>query len=79
MDDILKCYIYLPIFIYSGCIATCKRDYEFPNGVTRLAITCMNEEWHIYGTDWDSIPHCEREFYSKMISFFGVKSIICAR
>ncbi|XP_043601962.1 hemocytin isoform X2 [Bombus pyrosoma] len=45
--------------IDSGCIATCKRDYEFPNGVTRLAITCMNEEWHIYGTDWDSIPHCE--------------------
>ncbi|KOX75564.1 Hemocytin [Melipona quadrifasciata] len=45
--------------INSGCIATCKHDYEFPNGMTKLAVTCTNKEWHIYGTDWNSVPHCE--------------------
>ncbi|KZC09215.1 Hemocytin [Dufourea novaeangliae] len=43
----------------SGCIATCFENYKFPNGVTQLAITCSYKGWHIFGTDWNSVPHCE--------------------
>lgn len=56
---------YLQTFTCSGCIAICKHDYEFPNGMTKLAVTCTNKEWHIYGTDWDSVPHCERELHAQ--------------
>lgn len=44
--------------------------------MTKLAVTCTNKEWHIYGTDWDSIPHCEREFRTKMISYFITGNVI---
>ncbi|KAG7205161.1 hypothetical protein KM043_018256 [Ampulex compressa] len=43
----------------SGCIATCSTNYKFPNGVAQLAITCSDKQWNIFGTDWNSIPHCE--------------------
>ncbi|XP_026667953.1 hemocytin isoform X2 [Ceratina calcarata] len=43
----------------SGCIATCSNGYQFPNGVTQLAIQCTDKEWHVSGTEWTSIPHCE--------------------
>ncbi|CAK9818181.1 SSPO [Anthophora quadrimaculata] len=43
----------------SGCIATCNRGYKFPNGVSRLPITCNDKEWQISDTDWHSVPHCE--------------------
>ncbi|XP_071561739.1 hemocytin [Temnothorax nylanderi] len=43
----------------SGCIASCAPDYKFPNGALQLTITCVDKEWHIGGTEWNSIPHCE--------------------
>ncbi|XP_076276507.1 hemolectin isoform X2 [Lasioglossum baleicum] len=43
----------------SGCIASCNQNYKFPNGVSQLAVTCSEEQWHIFGTEWTSIPHCE--------------------
>ncbi|KAK2585761.1 hypothetical protein KPH14_010370 [Odynerus spinipes] len=45
--------------VHSGCVASCEFDYKFPNGVDRLAVTCHNAEWHIVGTEWKTIPHCE--------------------
>ncbi|XP_053978189.1 hemocytin [Hylaeus volcanicus] len=43
----------------SGCIAACNPNYKFPNGATQLAVSCNNKEWHVVGTDWNSVPHCE--------------------
>ncbi|XP_070162344.1 hemocytin isoform X2 [Polyergus mexicanus] len=43
----------------SGCTASCAPDYKFPNGASHLMITCIDKEWHIEGTEWNSIPHCE--------------------
>ncbi|EFN85665.1 Hemocytin [Harpegnathos saltator] len=43
----------------SGCIASCAPDYKFPNGARQLTVTCIDKEWHIRGTEWSSIPHCE--------------------
>nr|XP_034190302.1 hemocytin [Osmia lignaria] len=43
----------------SGCIATCEQNYKFPNGVNQLAIICIDKQWRIVGTDWNSMPHCE--------------------
>lgn len=59
-------------FFYSGCIATCSQNYKFPNDVPQLAITCIDKEWHISGTEFDSIPHCERKFLSKKNSSFAI-------
>ncbi|XP_043259225.1 hemocytin isoform X1 [Colletes gigas] len=43
----------------SGCIAACNQNYKFPNGVTQLAVTCKDKQWHILDTEWNSVPHCE--------------------
>ncbi|XP_031828807.2 hemolectin [Nomia melanderi] len=43
----------------SGCIASCNQNYKFPNGVVQLAVTCSDKQWHIVGTEWNSVPHCE--------------------
>ncbi|XP_078043521.1 hemolectin [Augochlora pura] len=43
----------------SGCIASCNQNYKFPNDVTQLAVTCKDKQWHISGTEWISVPHCE--------------------
>lgn len=43
----------------SGCIASCAPDYKFPNGALHLTITCVDKEWHIGETEWNSVPHCE--------------------
>ncbi|XP_012135564.1 hemolectin [Megachile rotundata] len=45
--------------MHSGCIASCNKDYKFPNGVKQLAITCIDKQWRITGSDWNSVPHCE--------------------
>lgn len=46
---------------YSGCRANCIANYQFPNGETQLFITCENGEWQVKGTDWKTIPACERK------------------
>ncbi|XP_026826604.1 hemocytin isoform X2 [Ooceraea biroi] len=43
----------------SGCVASCAPDYKFPNGMLHLAVTCVDKQWHIEGTEWSSIPRCE--------------------
>ncbi|XP_043682227.1 hemocytin isoform X2 [Vespula pensylvanica] len=43
----------------SGCIASCEYDYNFPNGVDQLAVICNDAKWHVVGTEWSTIPHCE--------------------
>lgn len=57
--------------IHSGCIATCDQNYKFPNGVKQLAIICIDKQWRIVGTDWNSVPHCEREY--SLIIFTAVR------
>jgi len=46
--------------VNSGCTASCAPDYKFPNGAFHLTITCVDKKWHIGGTEWNSVPHCER-------------------
>ncbi|XP_044006095.1 hemocytin [Aphidius gifuensis] len=43
----------------SGCRASCKADYKFPNGEKQLVVLCHDGKWHVTGTDWDFVPHCE--------------------
>ncbi|XP_039283049.1 LOW QUALITY PROTEIN: hemocytin [Nilaparvata lugens] len=52
MNSILRCSS------YSGCQATCLRDYQFPNGETQLFFACQEGKWRVRGSTDDEIPQC---------------------
>ena len=46
---------------FSGCRATCRNNYIFPNGDQHIFITCEENIWEVQGTEWNYIPPCERK------------------
>ncbi|RZF44969.1 hypothetical protein LSTR_LSTR001930 [Laodelphax striatellus] len=52
MNSVLRCSS------YSGCQATCLRDYQFPNGETQLFFACQEGKWRVRGSTDDEIPQC---------------------
>lgn len=44
-----------------SCRATCKKEYQFPNGDSVLYISCIDDEWVVKDSEWGGIPACERK------------------
>lgn len=61
-ENVINKYKVIYIILCSGCIASCENDHIFPNGADHLAILCKDANWNIVGTEWSTIPHCERMF-----------------
>lgn len=55
-----------------SCKATCIADFEFPNSETVLYISCVDGEWTIRDSEWETIPSCERNYniLQKLIQIF---------
>lgn len=59
-----------------SCRATCKKEYQFPNGDSVLYISCIDDEWVVKDSEWGGIPACERKdvitfnFYDSYNPFF---------